>query len=800
MNKILLVDIDTATASMFTDVIKMHSSNLETITASSVKEVPNLIAKQKVGMIILDLKMPDNEDLEFLAYMDRDYSKIPIIVMTAFGTPEIANRINNLESCNYYEKPIDVKEISDKIIQELDTSVGGQIHGIALSSFLQMSEMEKTTCKLKVSSEKETGFLYLLKGALIAAEAGLLTGKEAAFEILSWDETAIAIEKTSVKKKKEIAMPLMNILMEGLRLKDEKEAAAKGGGEAPSDDDIGKLELENPSEPEFESEGAEAEAPAEEKTADESPAEAPKKKVPAAPEPKSKTGLLVAAGIVVVLLLGAGGGFVWLRVIQPGQLKKAYELVLEEVGKQATLEEKQIILEDYLKKGVSGTYADQAEKKIEEIFNLIQERDYEVLTEQVKALPLDEKYKIKASALYQEYLDKFPDGIHAEELTEKLAGISALMDATDFARLEKIDASDYEKRIAAYRAYLEDHPKGKHREAVEKLLADMGEIYFRYLTKEIKVCDLQNEWGRCADLFDEYISVYKNNRHIDQAVKMRDTMLAKDILFDLAKKVNEVKSDYAEMKNVYIDYLKANPKTPAKDGIIAELTKINQGIRAREAWNNIVNYCKTKSISIFDRVEKLEKYMAQNIAPPYRKGAQVIMKHLQEEKREVEQRMKLEADQRQKEAERLAAIKKEKERVEAEKARVARQLQQSAGRYTVKSGEMVTDKQTGLMWYILDTQLELRKCLNFDDANEYVKNLDIGGYRDWRLPTTNDLLLILNNAPAFPATGAKWYWTSELYWKGYFEFGRTVNRKGENIWVKDEANLSECGAVRAVRP
>lgn len=802
MNKILLVDIDTATANMFSDVIKMHSQTLETITASNVKEVPNLISRQKVGMIIIDLKMPDNEDLEFLVYMDRDYPKIPIIVMTAFGTPEIANRINSLESCNYYEKPIDVKEISDKIIEELDSSVGGQIHGIALSSFLQMSEMEKTTCKLKIKSGKETGYLYLLKGDLIAAEAGLLNGKDAAFEIISWEETTIEIEKTSVKKKKEINMPLMNILMEGLRLKDEKEAQAKEAGtsdQAAASDEIGKLELETPPEPDQENE--EAEEPAEKEMEKTSPAAAdPREKVPEAPKGKSNKVLPIFAGILILLILAGGGIFVWVKVIKPGQLKEAYEVVLEDVGKQTTLEEKQIILEDYVNSAASSTYKKQAQDKIKEIFNLIQERDYEILNQQIKALPLNEKYKTEASAIYKEYLDKFPDGSHAKEIKEKLAGISALIDESDFAQLQKIKTDDYEKRIAAYRTYMEDHPEGKHREEVQKLLSDMGEIYFRYLTKEVKVCDLQKEWRRCAGLFDEYISVYRNNRHIEQAIKIRDVMLTKDILFDLAQKAQAVKSDFSKMKNVYLDYLKANPKTPAKDGIIKELTGINEKIREKAAWDNIVKYCKNSGISIFDRVSKLEKYMGRNLEPKYRKGAEIIMKHLQEEKKEVVRRIKLEENQRKLEAERLATIEKEKARVKADKDRVAQKLEKISSRYSVRPDGTVTDKQTGLMWYILDTHLELRECLNFDDANAYVKNLDVGGHRDWRLPTTNDLLVILNNAPAFPSTGAKWYWTSELYWKGYFEFGRTVNRKGENIWVKGEAGLSDCGAVRAVRP
>jgi hypothetical protein len=58
--------------------------------------------------------------------------------------------------------------------------VGGQIHGISLPSFLQMSEMEGATYTLKVTSGNRTGHLYLDGGSLIAAQFEGQTGNDAA--------------------------------------------------------------------------------------------------------------------------------------------------------------------------------------------------------------------------------------------------------------------------------------------------------------------------------------------------------------------------------------------------------------------------------------------------------------------------------------------------------------------------------------------------------------------------------------------------------------------------------------------
>ena len=47
---------------------------------------------------------------------------------------------------------------------------------------------------------------------------------DAAYEIISWDKPVISIQSFCRKHKKEINLPLMNILMEALQQKDEKEA------------------------------------------------------------------------------------------------------------------------------------------------------------------------------------------------------------------------------------------------------------------------------------------------------------------------------------------------------------------------------------------------------------------------------------------------------------------------------------------------------------------------------------------------------------------------------------------------
>ena len=52
----------------------------------------------------------------------------------------------------------------------------------------------------------------------------------------------------------------------------------------------------------------------------------------------------------------------------------------------------------------------------------------------------------------------------------------------------------------------------------------------------------------------------------------------------------------------------------------------------------------------------------------------------------------------------------------------------------------VTDKKMGLMWQ----QKDDNEKRFWDEAIEYIKSLNLAGYRDWRLPTCDELMSIVD--------------------------------------------------------
>lgn len=222
MKKVLIVDDDSATRGLLSHVLKPYADNFDILTAENGQEAVGIIENNKIDLVITDIKMPVMDGFEFIANLSNNHPEIPIFVMTAFGTSEIESKVKSFTSTTrYFDKPLNMDILPESILEELDSGAEGLLHGISLASFLQLIEMEKKTCTLIIKSNKKSGALYFIKGELITVESGETRNEKALCELLCWDNVKIEIINHSKKKKKEIKQPLMNILMEGLKIKDE---------------------------------------------------------------------------------------------------------------------------------------------------------------------------------------------------------------------------------------------------------------------------------------------------------------------------------------------------------------------------------------------------------------------------------------------------------------------------------------------------------------------------------------------------------------------------------------------------
>ena len=76
---------------------------------SAMVAFPDIAAAS--GLVFLDLRLPDSDDLHVLAAMRRLSPDTPVILMTAHGTPDLAEAARALGAFAVLDKPFDMGEL-----------------------------------------------------------------------------------------------------------------------------------------------------------------------------------------------------------------------------------------------------------------------------------------------------------------------------------------------------------------------------------------------------------------------------------------------------------------------------------------------------------------------------------------------------------------------------------------------------------------------------------------------------------------------------------------------------------------
>jgi DNA-binding response OmpR family regulator/predicted regulator of Ras-like GTPase activity (Roadblock/LC7/MglB family) len=224
MKKVLIVDDDKSFLHSLIDGFKAYEDKFAIATARDGLEAVATLKEQEISLVLTDLKMPRMDGFELVAHLSNNYSSIPIIVMTAFGTPEMEENLRDMGTFQYIEKPIDFAALVEKIIQGLDGPAKGFITGVSLSSFLQLLELDNKTCTLTIHAGNKKGTMFFRDGILLDAKAQSQQGSKAAYSIITWNNVEIEIDNSCSINEKNIAETLGFILLEGCRRKDEKDA------------------------------------------------------------------------------------------------------------------------------------------------------------------------------------------------------------------------------------------------------------------------------------------------------------------------------------------------------------------------------------------------------------------------------------------------------------------------------------------------------------------------------------------------------------------------------------------------
>jgi two-component system nitrogen regulation response regulator GlnG len=117
MDKLLLIDDEADVQYSFRRIF--DSPDLELHTASSGEEGLRLISQVKPDLVISDIRMAGINGLETLRRIRQLDPKLPVILMTAYGTTQTAIEAMKLGAYDYQLKPFDVPKLKSLVANAL---------------------------------------------------------------------------------------------------------------------------------------------------------------------------------------------------------------------------------------------------------------------------------------------------------------------------------------------------------------------------------------------------------------------------------------------------------------------------------------------------------------------------------------------------------------------------------------------------------------------------------------------------------------------------------------------------------
>lgn len=118
MNTILVIDDDDQLRISFCKLLR--EENYSVLGAASGEAGVDIVTQQPLDLVILDMRLPGIDGMETFKQIKKIDPKLPVIIVTAFGTTETAIEATKMGAYDYVLKPFEIPEMLNLISQAID--------------------------------------------------------------------------------------------------------------------------------------------------------------------------------------------------------------------------------------------------------------------------------------------------------------------------------------------------------------------------------------------------------------------------------------------------------------------------------------------------------------------------------------------------------------------------------------------------------------------------------------------------------------------------------------------------------
>lgn len=245
-NIILIVNKDKEVVKTFKENIELLTGNYNVKEAYAGNNALEILEKEKVDFMVLDLKLPDINGLQLLTELDKKGIWLPTIILSDEKIAETTKEFREFGIIELFNKPY----LPEKVVFDVDEILRNRekadiIKNFSLPAIMQLINMEKRTGIITVKIGKENSRIFFKNGKLMDIKIKGLSAEEALKECINYlyDDREISIEYIDHRIGKKIDMSLMEMVMEASRINDEKSLPLKDvsgipGSEKGKEDNI----------------------------------------------------------------------------------------------------------------------------------------------------------------------------------------------------------------------------------------------------------------------------------------------------------------------------------------------------------------------------------------------------------------------------------------------------------------------------------------------------------------------------------------------------------------------------------
>ena len=123
MSKILIIEDEESIRRVLKKVLIDENQSFKIIEACDGVQAIDMVKSNKLDLILCDIKMPKKDGIEVLQFLMRDYSEIPIIMISGHGDLETAVESMRLGAFDYISKPPDLNRLLNSVRAALKNNI-----------------------------------------------------------------------------------------------------------------------------------------------------------------------------------------------------------------------------------------------------------------------------------------------------------------------------------------------------------------------------------------------------------------------------------------------------------------------------------------------------------------------------------------------------------------------------------------------------------------------------------------------------------------------------------------------------